>query len=305
MALQNIGIVYRKELTEALRDRRTLISTLLVPLLLFPLLSVGFGALAFTLLAIGHARLSLAQSTQPQSTQSKSFSSPGQATAALFQAVQNDDEQAVEAVLGAGKDVTSSGDALEDKLEREQFSRKYAEMHRLVREPDGSTVLYIGAENWPFPVPLVSKNGQWHFDSDSGRQEILARRIGENEVTAIQICKEFATRQKDAGATAAGEDQSAQLHESLVSADGGNNIGANLFRGYYFRVVKANSAAGKVKTTGGVTLIAYPAHYRESGVMTFVVTGNGAVYQSDLGPNTTTVAPEIKSRTGSNWQPAE
>ena len=100
-------------------------------------------------------------------------------------------------------DVTSSGDALEDKLEREQFSRKYEEMHRLVREPDGTTVLYIGAENWPFPVPLVSKNGEWHFDSDSGKKEILARRIGENELTAIQICKEFATIQNDAVATAA------------------------------------------------------------------------------------------------------
>ena len=83
------------------------------------------------------------------------------------------------------KEVTSSSDDVEDKLEREQFSRKYQEMHRLVQEPDGSTLLYIGAENWPFPIPLVSKNGAWHFDSETGTQEIKFRRIGENEATAI------------------------------------------------------------------------------------------------------------------------
>ena len=83
------------------------------------------------------------------------------------------------------KEVTSSSDDVEDKLEREQFSRKYQEMHRLVQEPDGSTLLYIGAENWPFPIPLVSKNGAWHFDSETDTQEIKFRRIGENEATAI------------------------------------------------------------------------------------------------------------------------
>ena len=92
----------------------------------------------------------------------------------------------LEAILGAGTEVTSSNDDVEDKLERERFSQKYQEMHRLVREPDGLTVLYIGAENWPFPIPLVSKNGAWYFDSDSGLEEILFRTVGENEVTAIR-----------------------------------------------------------------------------------------------------------------------
>ena len=84
-------------------------------------------------------------------------------------------------ILGCGKDVISSNDAVEDKLEREQFIQKYREMHRLVREPEGRTVLYIGAENWPFPIPLASKSGAWYFDADAGKQEILFRRIGENE----------------------------------------------------------------------------------------------------------------------------
>src|SRR6201997_91407 len=141
-------------------------------------------ALAVFALTLGHARLSFAQKSGP-----KTFSSPGEASNALFQAVKNEDEQALEAILGAGKEVTSSSDEIEDKLERERFGQKYREMHRLVREPDGSTVLYIGAENWPFPIPLVSKNGAWYFDSETGKQEILFRRVGENEATAIEACR--------------------------------------------------------------------------------------------------------------------
>src|ERR1700737_4493909 len=141
---------------------------------------------ALALLVVGYSQLSLAQKSG-----TTTFSSRGEATNALFQAVQNGDEEAVERILGAGKEVTSSSDEIEDKLEREQFSQKYQEMHRLVREPDGSTVLYLGAENWPFPIPLVSKNGAWYFDSKTGTQEIKFRRIGENEATAIQVCNAF------------------------------------------------------------------------------------------------------------------
>src|SRR5882762_4346653 len=138
---------------------------------------------ALTLLIVGSSQSSLTQKSGPEA-----FSSPGKASSALFQAVQNSDEEALERILGADKEVTSSNDEIQDKLERERFSQKYQEMHRLVQEPDGRTVLYIGAENWPFPIPLVSKNGAWHFDSDSGKQEILFRTIGENETTAIQVC---------------------------------------------------------------------------------------------------------------------
>src|SRR5580700_2670432 len=138
---------------------------------------------ALVLLVVGYSRLSLAQKSGP-----KTFSSPGEASNALFQAVQNSDEETLERILGAGKEVTSSSDEIEDKLERERFSQKFQEMHRLVREPDGTTVLYIGAENWPFPIPLVSKTqtktAAWYFDSDSGTLEILFRTVGENETTA-------------------------------------------------------------------------------------------------------------------------
>src|SRR6202140_3048724 len=152
------------------------------------------------LLVVGFANSSFAQEAQP-----KTFASPGEATKALFEATQKQDEQALEAILGAGKEVTSSSDEVEDKLEREQFSKKYRELHRLVQEADGSTVLYIGAENWPFPIPLVAKNGAWYFDSKTGAQEIKFRRIGENEATAIQVCEEFAMAHNATDAKAASE----------------------------------------------------------------------------------------------------
>jgi len=260
--------------------------------------------LAFTLLVVGHAQSSFGQTSQP-----KTFSSPSEASRALFQAVQSEDEQAVEAILGAGKEVTSSSDEVEDKLEHEQFSQKYQEMHRLVREPDGSTVLYIGAENWPFPIPLVSKNGAWYFDSETGTQEIKFRRIGENEATAIQVCEEFAMAKNEAEAKVASEDPITQFVQSLASAAAANadNKESNPFHGYYFRIVAPNPASGvsgRGKRTGGLTLVAYPAGYQSSGVKTFVVTQKGVVFEKDLGPGTTTVAPQMKARTGSSWHPA-
>lgn len=254
------------------------------------------------LLVVGNARLSLGQASH-----AKPFSSAAEASAALFQAVQNGDEPAIEAILGCAKEVASSGDGVEDKLEREQFREKYQEMHRLVREPDGKTVLYIGAENWPFPIPLVSKNGAWYFDSDTGKQEIVFRRIGENEATAIQVCEEFAMAKREDGTKLESEDPITRFAEDLVSSGAANtyNNNSNPFHGYYFRVVRPNSAmeAGGKKARG-LMLIAYPAEYRGSGVMTFVVTHHGIVHEKDLGPNTTTVAPRIKSGTGPSWRQA-
>jgi hypothetical protein len=255
------------------------------------------------LLLVGFANSSFAQDAQP-----KTFASPGEATSALFEATQKQDEQALEAILGTGKEVTSSSDEEEDKLEREQFSRKYQEMHRLVREPDGSTVLYIGAENWPFPIPLVSKNGEWYFDSDRGKQEILFRRIGENEATAIEVCEEFAMAKNAADTKAASEDPTTRFAQSLASAGPANtgNNESNPFHGYYFRIVaRTASSDGSGHGKKDLALIAYPAEYHSSGVKTFVVTHKGVVFEKDLGPSTTTVAPQIKAPTGSNWHPAE
>ena len=260
------------------------------------------------LLVMGFAGASFAQ----ESPQPRTFSSPGEASDALFQAAQKEDEPALEAILGAGKEVTSSRDEVDDKLERERFSQKYQEMHRLVREPDGSTVLYIGSENWPFPIPLASKNGAWYFDSKTGTQEILFRRIGENEATAIQVCEEFAVTKTDQEAKPASYDPITQFAQNLASNP--NSSGSSSpFHGYYFRIVNGNSTAatsvsvsGGEHKKGGVTLVAYPAEYRSSGVKTFIVTRHDIVYEKDLGPSTTTVAPSLKAKARNvGWRAAE
>src|SRR6266849_126452 len=265
----------------------------------------ALAALAF--LVVGDCQWSLAQKSGP-----KTFSSPQQASNALFQAVQNSDEEAVETILGAGKEVTSSSDEIEDKLERERFSEKYQEMHRLVREPDGSTVLYIGAENWPFPIPLVSKNGAWYFDSDTGTQEILFRTVGENETTAIQVCHALAKAKDRSDTETTGDDSIRKYVQRLVSGGTASAVStardiekeSSPFHGYYFRV-GTNSAAGADKKTSAVVLVAYPAEYRSSGVMTFIVTKNGTVYEKDLGSKTTTVARKLKRGPDSSWHTAE
>ncbi len=259
----------------------------------------------FALLLIGYPPSGFAEESAA-GPGTKTFASPTEACKALSQALKNGDEKTLESILGVGKEVTSSSDEVEDNLEREQFSQKFQEMHRLVREADGKTVLYIGAENWPFPIPLISKNGVWYFDPDSGKQEILFRTIGENEATAIEVCDEFAMAKKKDSLKADSEDPITRFAEELVIAGAANtyNNESTPFHGYYFRIVR-NSAPG-VSDTGkarGLTLVAYPADYRGSGVMTFAVTHHGILHEKDLGPNTTTVAPKIKAGTGPTWRP--
>src|SRR5208283_5316180 len=128
----------------------------------------------------------------------KTFSSPEDASNALVTAAQSNDEKAMLAILGPdGKQIVSSGDETEDAQSRANFVQKYQEMHRLVNEPDGTMVLYIGAENWPTPIPLVNQGTSWYFDTAEGKKEILYRRIGRNEISAIRVCQELVAAQKE------------------------------------------------------------------------------------------------------------
>src|SRR6266481_4588952 len=118
----------------------------------------------------------------------KTFSSPDEASNALVTAAQNNDEEAMVDVLGPdGKQIVSSGDETEDAQNRANFLQRYQEMHRLVKEPDGTIVLYIGAKDWPTPIPLVNKGSAWYFDTDAGKKEILFRRIGRNEISTVAL----------------------------------------------------------------------------------------------------------------------
>ena len=221
------------------------------------------------------------------------FQSPDDASRALVFAVQEHDERAVGKILGAGSELITSDDKAEDTLERERFVQKYQEMHRWVREPGGTRTLYIGAENWPFPIPLASRDGVWRFDSKAGSDEIRFRRIGENEVTAIGLCDTLIMAKTHPGPVSEADRLVTTLLPDVEGA--GRPI---LFHGYYFRMM-ANS-------DGRFAAIAYPARYRSSGVMTFIVTQDAGVSEKDLGLNTANIAGAMTNyRADATWTPAE
>jgi hypothetical protein len=250
--------------------------------------TAGAVLVACALLMAGSVKLCLAGPSS-QTT----FPSPDDASRALVSAVQEHDEPALKGILGGAGELISSDDKAEDTLDREHFVQKYQEMHRWVRESGGITTLYIGAENWPFPIPLVSRNGVWRFDSKAGSDEIRFRRIGENEVTAIGMCDTLVMAETHPGT----DSEADRLVKTLLPKVEGAGKPI-LFHGYYFRIL-SNSGSG-------FAAIAYPAMYRSSGVMTFVVTQDGGVSEKDLGTNTAKVAGAMTSyHSDATWMPAE
>jgi hypothetical protein len=272
----------------------------------------------------------------------KTFSSAEEASNALLAAAQSNDEKVMLEILGPdGKQIVSSGDETEDAESRANFVKRYQEMHRLVKEPDGTTVLYIGAHNWPAPIPLVNKGNSWYFDTEAGRKEILYRRIGRNELSAIRVCQELAAAQKEYSAqykeyaqkifsdegqhnglywkAADGEPQSpiGPLVALAVAKGYAKSLqGATTpYRGYYYHLLTRQGKNGpggaksyviNGKMTEGFAFVAYPAEYRSSGVMTFIVTEDGVVYQKDLGRKTDVLAAAMKEyNPNPGWQKAE
>jgi hypothetical protein len=247
-----------------------------------------------------------------QQSAQQTFASAAEASHRLLQAVQHNNEQAIKSILGGATELASCGDEAQDKAERELFVEKYEEMHRLGRDADGTVTLYIGAENWPFPVPLVEKNGAWRFDPDAGAKEVLFRRIGENELTAIDICHEFVAAEKQYRSQPDTAHPADGLPASLVAQAAGKSAGGDsvLLDGYYFRVLPMNTINGarpaaEGKSAGGFALIAYPAEYRSSGVMTFIITNNDVIYEKDLGAKTSVLAGGMTTfRKDATWSAA-
>jgi hypothetical protein len=273
----------------------------------------------------------------------KMFSSPEEASKAFVAAVQSNDETAIREILGPdSRQIVSSGDPTEDAENRANFARKYQEMHRFVKEPDGSVTLYIGAENWPTPIPLAMKGNFWFFDTEAAKKEILFRQIGRNELSAIRVCQELVAAQKeyyatehneyanqifsDAGAhnglywkVSDGEPQSPigpLVASAVVEGYGKGKAGVQTpYRGYFFRVLTrqgkhapdgAKSYIVNGKMTEGFAFAAYPAEYRSSGVMTFIVNQDGIVYQKDLGNKTEALGKAVQEyNPDSSWGKAE
>jgi len=273
----------------------------------------------------------------------KTFSSPEEASSALVTAAQTNDEKTMVAILGPdGRQIVSSGDNAEDVQNRANFVQKYQEMHRFVKEPDGTTALYIGAENWPTPIPLVNKGQAWYFDTEAGKKEILYRRVGQNEISTIRVCQELVAGQKEYYSAhhdeyalrifsvrgqhnglywkaAEGEVQSpiGPLVASAFAkgyAKSENGVPTS-YLGYYYQILtrQGKNATGGVKSylvngkmTEGFAFLAYPAEYMSSGVMTFIVNQDGVVYQKDLGTKTDVVAKTIsRYNPDSGWKKAE
>jgi Protein of unknown function (DUF2950) len=296
-----------------------------------------FAALAMLLLA------SFSDGSAAQQKGQKAFSSPEEAGQALVAAAQNNDEKTMLEILGpAGQDIVSSGDPTQDAENHTNFARKYQEMHRFVKEPDGSVVLYIGVENWPAPIPLAVKGNAWFFDTEAGKMEIMFRRIGRNELSAIRVCQELVAAQKEYYAA-----QNNQYAKQIFSDVGQHNglywkvsegepqspIGPLVasavaegyskgqagpptpYRGYLFHVLTrqgkhvpggAKNYIVNSKMTEGFAFIAYPAEYRSSGVMTFVVNEDGIVYQKDLGKKTEPLGKAMQEyNPNPTWRKAE
>jgi len=242
-------------------------------------------------------------------------------------------------ILGPdAKQIVSSGDDTEDNQNRANFVQRFQEMHRLVKEPDGTTTLYTGAENWPMPIPLVNKGNSWYFDTETGKKEVLYRRVGRNELSTIRVCQQLVAAEKEYY-SAQNEEYAQKFfsdegqHNGLYwkAADGqpqspigplvasavaegykGQDETSTPYRGYYYRILTrqgpnapggAKSYVVNGKMTAGFAFLAYPAEYRSSGVMTFIVGADGVVYRKDLGKSTAVLAKAMKDyNPNSSWQ---
>ncbi len=269
----------------------------------------------------------------------KVFSSPEEARQSLLDAVKAKDHATLGAIFGPVASELEPGDPVEKANEFEHFARHLEEGVELVKEGDAKALLLIGEKKWPFPIPIVKKGNGWLFDTEAGRDEILKRRIGHDELLAVQVCRAYAEAQheyynmtepdgnqlpkyaqhmisrpgkKDGlyWQTAPGEKESplgilvAQAkEEGYMAPRKAGEKGPRPFHGYYFRILKKqgpNAPGGKFSyvingnMVAGFALVAYPARWGVSGVMTFIINQRGRVYQKDLGPKTGEIARRMK-----------
>jgi hypothetical protein len=267
-----------------------------------------------------------------QQSNGKTFASPGDAVLALYDAVKAGNAQALTEIFGSNSnDILHSGDQVADRNAASDFVRRYDQMHRVLLEPDGTVTLYVGADNWPLPIPIVkNSSGAWYFDTEAGKKEILYRRVGRNENDAIEILYTLVKAQKEYASEPHDGDSAKHYALKFISDEGKQNglywktsdnqppspIGPLLvqaagegytvkqgqptpYHGYYYRMLTRQGAAAKGgahdyivngQLSRGFAFVAYPAEYRNSGVMTFIVDQDGVVYQKDLGNDTDKIA---------------
>jgi len=291
--------------------------------------------LSICLFAVSIMVLCVPMPGQAAKAAQKTFASPEQAVQALIDALKTGNTKALYDIFGPGaKGVLSSGDTVQDKAAKEQFIRAYETKNTLVPDGDTRTVLQLGEEDWPFPIPIVKKAGKWSFDTRKGKEELINRRIGRNELNTIQTClafvdaqREFALRDKDGEGlreyaqkfvstpgkkdglywdAKPGEEESPFGDLFAKATAEGYKRGNNPvpYHGYFFKMLteQGNNAPGgptsyivNGKMIGGFGMVAYPAEYGVSGIMTFIVNHDGVVYQKNLGKDTARIAKAMKA----------
>jgi Protein of unknown function (DUF2950) len=271
-------------------------------------------------------------------SQQRTFSTPEEGVRALTETAKAGKVDELVAIFGPdGRDLAASSDAATARRNREVFTAAVAEGWRLEDDGAAAKVLVIGNESWPFPVPLVEDGGRWRFDTARGKEEVLARRIGRNELAVIQICQTYVAAQR-LYAKSGHDGKPAGLYAKALASDpgkqnglywpaahgqkrsplgdlvaqaaaegrrvGGNGAQPSPFHGYYFRILTAQgpAASGGAKNyiingemSGGFALVAWPAEYDVTGVMTFIVSHDAIVHEKDLGPGTDAAARAMTS----------
>lgn len=271
------------------------------------------------------------------SMQQRRFSSPEDAVNAWIAAAKSENTEEVRRILGKGADdVISSGDAVADQQARETFLRAYYQKHALVSEPDGRMTLLVGMENWPMPIPIVERRGSWRFDTEQGKEELLNRRIGRNELNVQQVCMALVDAQKEYQSADRNGDGVLEYAQMLLSDPGQRNglywdagpdeppspMGPLVaeaaaegytrnesgqrrpYHGYFYKLLRSQGShapggardyMANGKMTGGFAIVAWPAEYGNSGVMAFLVSHQGVVYERDLGHRTDEIANSMIS----------
>jgi hypothetical protein len=282
----------------------------------------------FVLLVLAMGVFSFNCTLNAQATGQKTFSSPKDAVAAFIQASRDQSTPELLAILGPGsEEIVTSSDSIADEKARTTFLGWYDERHSLISAGNGKRTLQVGKNDWPLPIPLVKSGTGWYWDGAAGKQEILYRRIGHNELDAINVCHGIVAAQRDYAATSHDGRPVGSYAPKLVSEPGKQNglywepqqgepqspAGPMLasassegydvsgrrtpYHGYYYRMLPSSSGFG---------FIAYPADYRASGVMTFLVNQKGVIYQKDLGEKTGDIAQAMKTfAVDASWTPVK
>jgi hypothetical protein len=274
----------------------------------------------------------LAACSKPEKPSLGTFVSPDDASNALRAAVKSGDQNALLAIFGPNsKEIISSGDPVQDKNAADKIAAGYDVMHRWRKMPDGGQILLIGADNFAFPIPLEKNaKGQWFFDTAAGKEEILNRRIGRNELAIIEVCGAVADAQAEYFSQLHDGASTNQFAAKFISDPGKQNglswkssdgkpegpLGPlaaaaseegysakpdvrSAFHGYFFRMLKGQTDKAPEgakdylvdgKMAGGFAFVAYPAEYGNSGVVTFIINQDGVLFQKDLGKTTTEIA---------------